>query len=350
MKAVASMEMPPTGPWLDFLWLELTTRCNLQCVHCYTSSSPVHPLHRKLTTADWRRLIGDAAAAGCRKLQFIGGEPTLHPALPELLRHAHRHGFELIEVFTNGTGLGKRLRTALVECGAALAFSVYADSAAPHDAVTRTAGSFARTAANLRWARAAGLPVRVGIIGVDADEAALQSALRFVNRELGVERITVDRVRAVGRGADACGTEAAPDLCGHCWRGRLCITSDGMAYPCVFARTNPVGSTDDGLAAILAGTALGGFRRALHARVRGAEDTEHADHHLGCGPTFPHCVPLGDPCSPEEGRRCLPVGGRPCIPQGGACSPESPFCVPQGGLPPCGPDARISGVEHPQSG
>ena len=25
---------------LDFLWLELTNRCNLQCVHCYTQSPP----------------------------------------------------------------------------------------------------------------------------------------------------------------------------------------------------------------------------------------------------------------------------------------------------------------------
>src|SRR5208283_2388709 len=25
---------------LDFLWLELTSRCNLQCVHCYAESGP----------------------------------------------------------------------------------------------------------------------------------------------------------------------------------------------------------------------------------------------------------------------------------------------------------------------
>ena len=27
------------GAGLDFLWLELTNRCNLRCVHCYTASA-----------------------------------------------------------------------------------------------------------------------------------------------------------------------------------------------------------------------------------------------------------------------------------------------------------------------
>ncbi len=25
---------------LSFIWLELTARCNLECVHCYADSSP----------------------------------------------------------------------------------------------------------------------------------------------------------------------------------------------------------------------------------------------------------------------------------------------------------------------
>ena len=31
---------PPSRKELDFLWLELTERCNLRCVHCYAGSGP----------------------------------------------------------------------------------------------------------------------------------------------------------------------------------------------------------------------------------------------------------------------------------------------------------------------
>ncbi|MCJ7597684.1 MAG: radical SAM protein, partial [Methyloceanibacter sp.] len=45
---------------LDFLWLELTNRCNLQCVHCYTESHP-HSGDRDLLTAqDYDRLMREA--------------------------------------------------------------------------------------------------------------------------------------------------------------------------------------------------------------------------------------------------------------------------------------------------
>jgi len=34
------MSATPAGQGLDFLWLELTSRCNLRCIHCYAESSP----------------------------------------------------------------------------------------------------------------------------------------------------------------------------------------------------------------------------------------------------------------------------------------------------------------------
>jgi uncharacterized radical SAM superfamily Fe-S cluster-containing enzyme len=46
-------------------------------------------------------VIDEAYDAGCRQLQFIGGEPTLHPSLDSFIRHAAEKGYEFIEVFTN---------------------------------------------------------------------------------------------------------------------------------------------------------------------------------------------------------------------------------------------------------
>jgi uncharacterized radical SAM superfamily Fe-S cluster-containing enzyme len=91
---------------LDFLWLELTNRCNLQCVHCYTDSHPHSGDRDILTKRDYESLMIQAYELGCRKLQFIGGEPQLNTAFYPLLIKAKTVGFEFIEIFSNLTRLG----------------------------------------------------------------------------------------------------------------------------------------------------------------------------------------------------------------------------------------------------
>uniref|UniRef100_UPI0020255946 radical SAM protein n=1 Tax=Frankia sp. CiP1_Cm_nod1 TaxID=2897160 RepID=UPI0020255946 len=82
-----------------FLWLEITGRCQLACVHCYADASP-RGSHGTMTAADWRRLIEDAAGHGIEMVQFIGGEPTMHPAFPALVTHSLAAGLR-VEVFSN---------------------------------------------------------------------------------------------------------------------------------------------------------------------------------------------------------------------------------------------------------
>src|SRR5437016_4702708 len=72
---------------LEMVWLELTGRCQLRCTHCYAESSPDGD-HGVMTGEDWRQVIDQAADLGAGWLQFIGGEPTLHPEFAALVRHA----------------------------------------------------------------------------------------------------------------------------------------------------------------------------------------------------------------------------------------------------------------------
>jgi hypothetical protein len=66
------------GPAFSFLWLEITGRCGLGCSHCYAGSGPSGS-HGAMTAGDWRSVISQAADLGVSMVQFIGGEPTLHP-------------------------------------------------------------------------------------------------------------------------------------------------------------------------------------------------------------------------------------------------------------------------------
>lgn len=84
---------------LAFLWLEITAKCQLECAHCYAESAP-QGTHGVMVYDDWLRVIDEAVAIGVGMVQFIGGEPTLHPGLPDFVDYALIRGLS-VEVFTN---------------------------------------------------------------------------------------------------------------------------------------------------------------------------------------------------------------------------------------------------------
>ncbi len=249
---------------LDFLWLEITRRCNLACQHCYTESSPALPLTDRMTFADWCRVMDDARAAGCRRLQFIGGEPTVHPDLGRLLEHASRVGFRRPEVFTNATLLREEIVETFHRLCVLVHFSLYSDDPTIHDQITGQKGSFERTVEGARLLVQRKVRLAAGIILLPQNATHLKRTKRFL-RGLGIRSIYADRVRGVGRGEDFVpGARPADELCGACWNGKLCVDASGIARPCVFARASTVGNVlDEGLTKIVDGARLRAFRRDL---------------------------------------------------------------------------------------
>jgi MoaA/NifB/PqqE/SkfB family radical SAM enzyme len=128
---------------VTFLALELTGRCQLRCAHCFAESGPAGT-DGSMTTRDWERVIDDAAGMGVRAVQFIGGEPTLHPDLCVLVGHAVAAGLR-VEVFSNLVHVTPRQWAALSLPGVSLATSWYTDDSAVHAQITGRAGTHART-------------------------------------------------------------------------------------------------------------------------------------------------------------------------------------------------------------
>lgn len=151
-----------------FLWLELTGRCQLSCTHCYADSGPTKS-HGAMTTSDWVSVIDDAADIGVREIQFIGGEPTLHPALPELVRHASSRGIA-VEIYSNLVRIRADIWDLLVEYGVRLATSYYSDQPEQHRLITGNALAHRRTTENISKAIQLGVPIRVGIVSVLEDQ------------------------------------------------------------------------------------------------------------------------------------------------------------------------------------
>jgi organic radical activating enzyme len=300
---------------LRFLWLELTNVCNLHCTHCYAESGPHPDRADLLSTADFKRLLREAADIGCRAVQFIGGEATLHPGLPQLIAYARHLEYEFVEVYTNATRLPSALLACFVQHSVSLAVSIYADEAAVHDTVTRRRGSHVRTIANVKKLVDAGLDVRVGVIAMDANAGRIEPTLAFI-RDLGVQRVAVDQARGIGRGADVTRGEAGLQaLCGSCWKGKLCIAPDGVVSTCIMSKAWPVGTVlDSGLADLVESASLRDVRQMIRDRVWEPRHAADRDDPTMCEPS---------PCNPDG---CPP--DLICHPSDPPCQPDNPYCVP----------------------
>lgn len=300
----AVLDSQPVGnSSISFLWLEITGQCQLECVHCYADSSP-SGTHGTMTAQDWQRVINEAADIGVRTVQFIGGEPTLHPALPSLVGHALNRELA-VEVFTNLVHVTDALWELFSRPGVSLATSYYSDDAEQHNAITRRP-THARTKANIEKAIALGIPLRTGVIDLGRGQRAGEARDELVN--LGVPQIGYDRLREVGRGIRDQG-ESAAQLCGRCGDGAAAVAPDGSVRPCIMSRWMEVGNVRrQGLANTLA--SMPDARESLTAQGmpgRGRQD----------------CPPRGQDCYPHN--RFVPVGGAPCNPQhdGTDCYPHN---------------------------
>jgi radical SAM protein with 4Fe4S-binding SPASM domain len=133
----------------------VSDHCNHACAHCYQ----VHGQKGELDLPAIDRLFDELARVGVLFLTLSGGEATLRPDLPEILRAARAHGFA-ITLMTNGYALSDAVHAAIVATGVwRVRISIYSDLAAEHDTVTRVPGSFDRTCANIQRLRSAKVQV-----------------------------------------------------------------------------------------------------------------------------------------------------------------------------------------------
>jgi 12,18-didecarboxysiroheme deacetylase len=137
----------------------VTRRCNLKCIHCYSSSQNVQ-YSDELTTQEGKRLIDDLAAFGSPVLLLSGGEPLLRQDLPELAKYAVDRGLRVV-ISTNGTLITRKLAKIYSDIGLSYIGVSLDGLRGVHDRFRGVKGAFDRTLRGIRTAREAG--IKVGI-------------------------------------------------------------------------------------------------------------------------------------------------------------------------------------------
>ena len=136
---------PERGPLLGHLDIELTERCNNDCIHCCINlpMDDHAAREREMRTEEIKRILTEAAALGCLSVRFTGGEPLLREDFEELYLFARRQGMKVL-LFTNARLITSRLADlfARVPPGELVEVTVYGMKPASYEAVARVPGSY----------------------------------------------------------------------------------------------------------------------------------------------------------------------------------------------------------------
>jgi pyrroloquinoline quinone biosynthesis protein E len=169
------------------LLCELTYRCPLQCPYC---SNPLGFARHtdELTTADWERVLTEAAALGAVQAHFSGGEPLLRADVPQIVRRARDLGL-YTNLSTGGTLLTEKLAGQLREAGLdSLQVSIQDADAKNSDRLAGGAPSFEKKIRAAKIVKQFGFSLTLNVVlhrqNLDNIEAIISMA-----EELGAERL-----------------------------------------------------------------------------------------------------------------------------------------------------------------
>jgi AdoMet-dependent heme synthase len=166
--------------------LDLTYRCNEQCVHCYLD----HEDHGEMTTVEIKRLLKEMADAGVFILTLSGGEIFLRKDFFEILECARELTF-CIKLKTNAVLIREAQAARLRELGVeSVQISIYSHRPEVHDAITKVPGSLRRSIDAIRFLKAQGLKVVMANVLMTGNVQDY-SGVRVLADELGA-RYTLD--------------------------------------------------------------------------------------------------------------------------------------------------------------
>ena len=137
--------------------IELTCKCNLNCVHCYCKGS--EEKNKELTTKEWKKIIDEIYKEGCLQLTFSGGEPLVRDDFLDIYSYAKAKGF-LITIFTNGCLLTKEIIDCLKKSPPlSIELTLNGISEAVYESITQVKGSFKRVMFVIRELATKNLPL-----------------------------------------------------------------------------------------------------------------------------------------------------------------------------------------------
>ena len=178
MQKIASLEIALPGS----VCFRVTRYCNARCGFCLAPPDGAHPDAATLTSRlDW------ILAHGVRTIHFCGGEPTIHPAMVQLVEHVHCRNAKT-RLTTNGIVIPNELARVLRARRTEVKVSVHGDR--EHHNQILGCDAFDQTTENLRRLTADGVRTTVQTTVIAGGEWVVEWAAQYC-RGIGVRRLNI---------------------------------------------------------------------------------------------------------------------------------------------------------------
>lgn len=197
------------GPVVAF---NCTSRCNLNCLHCYSSSTS-DAGSDELITAEAKQLLHQLTEANCPVVLFTGGEPLLRSDLFELLAEAKQLQLRTV-ISSNGTLIDSIAAKKLASVGVSYV-GVSIDGDEPfHDKFRKSPGCFKAALTGVENCQKAGLKtgLRFTITKQNADKIP---AVFDIAAEANIRRICFYHLVKAGRAKNLDGLLLTPQQTRH---------------------------------------------------------------------------------------------------------------------------------------
>lgn len=206
MTDVVDLGMPTTvrpaiyqQPREKFLFLYPTTACGLRCRTCYVGSERLNAantmtLETAISVMDYFRIT-----SGHDKLYILGGEPTLHPDLPAIVKAARERGYT-VTISSNGDFSDRTFDDLPPDLVSSFNFSLDSNDPEVHRKIRGNPRNFGIVTSRIAEAHTRGYQVRVMCTVSKTNVESALGMIRYV-AELGADSLSFHNLGKTGNGA-----------------------------------------------------------------------------------------------------------------------------------------------------
>lgn len=154
---------------LDGCYIELTSRCNLRCKHCYNDSGE---LKEEISEQAFQNILNCYDRDIEPYISFSGGEPLLHPQIWDFADMAIESGVRNILMISNATLITKEIAKKIKDRNISMQISINSTKPELHNAMCGE-GSLQKTMIgleNLREANVEKILVRYTVTQINKDD------------------------------------------------------------------------------------------------------------------------------------------------------------------------------------
>ncbi len=167
-------------PHLTQFQIELTSKCNERCVHCYI------PHECKLDSISdelYYKTLEELSKMGVLDLTLSGGEPMMHPSFKKYLLAAKEYDFS-VNVLSNLTLLTDDIIEAMKSLRlSSVSVSLYSMVPEHHDSITQMSGSWEKTIASIEKLISNDIPLQVNCPTMKQNKDDFGDVLKWCNEK-----------------------------------------------------------------------------------------------------------------------------------------------------------------------